>query len=432
MIYAAPTTGGGVAPITVNCVPPSGSLFPVGVTTVSCSATDAIGQTASGTFQITVLRAIRKHYFTQPLLLPPNGMMAATGGQVSCANGIVVRNAACRMFDASVSPPASLGVSVTENCAARVELEISMDGGLTWTSCAAAGALRMSITNSGPDSGDTLYATEVLQLDAGGGTFPEGWLIRESPTKASLGETRIEAPPAGYMIDSFFDVFTEISTDGGMSWSPAAQAIRMELKVDPKSVPPVAAPLDVLPMPNGQYAMGPEGEQTYAAGIAIRNLKNKLVTYWMVPPPPGGSQTHTFDLPLDFQLSTDGGVQWADVRVPGTMTVTNANVREFDMERMYDLKVNEFYAAGGDFPIGFMIRENPYLRSEGGMTETPGGGYTICSFFDIFTEFSTDGGNSWSAASNGPLPVVLDAPTPPELLKLEVPPDQWLLSTSPV
>ncbi|TAK36654.1 MAG: HYR domain-containing protein [Chloroflexota bacterium] len=37
------------------CDPPSGSTFPVGTTLVSCSATDTAGNTAAGSFQITVL-----------------------------------------------------------------------------------------------------------------------------------------------------------------------------------------------------------------------------------------------------------------------------------------------------------------------------------------------------------------------------------------
>jgi hypothetical protein len=41
-------------PVSVSCVPPSGSLFGFGPTTVTCSATDAAGNTGSGTFTVTV------------------------------------------------------------------------------------------------------------------------------------------------------------------------------------------------------------------------------------------------------------------------------------------------------------------------------------------------------------------------------------------
>lgn len=38
----------------VSCQPPSGSIFPIGVTTVNCTATDASGNVANGSFTITV------------------------------------------------------------------------------------------------------------------------------------------------------------------------------------------------------------------------------------------------------------------------------------------------------------------------------------------------------------------------------------------
>jgi hypothetical protein len=43
--------------VTVTCVPPSGSTFPIGTTTVTCTATDAANNTTSGSFTVTVLGA---------------------------------------------------------------------------------------------------------------------------------------------------------------------------------------------------------------------------------------------------------------------------------------------------------------------------------------------------------------------------------------
>ena len=53
--YATPAgtdEQGGNAP--VACLPASGSTFPVGSTTVTCTATDAVGHTGTGTFAVTV------------------------------------------------------------------------------------------------------------------------------------------------------------------------------------------------------------------------------------------------------------------------------------------------------------------------------------------------------------------------------------------
>jgi hypothetical protein len=47
------TVGG---PITISCNPPSSSIFPVGVTTVECTASDASGNTGIASFSIRVIR----------------------------------------------------------------------------------------------------------------------------------------------------------------------------------------------------------------------------------------------------------------------------------------------------------------------------------------------------------------------------------------
>jgi len=53
--YTSPTATDIVdATPTVACVPPSGSTFPIGTTTVTCTATDDSGNSASATFTITV------------------------------------------------------------------------------------------------------------------------------------------------------------------------------------------------------------------------------------------------------------------------------------------------------------------------------------------------------------------------------------------
>ena len=52
--YSSPTTTGGTPPVTTTCVPASGSVFPVGTTTVGCSAHDAINRSAVCSFHVTL------------------------------------------------------------------------------------------------------------------------------------------------------------------------------------------------------------------------------------------------------------------------------------------------------------------------------------------------------------------------------------------
>jgi lysophospholipase L1-like esterase len=52
--FADPTTTGGSGPITTNCSPKSGASFPVGSTTVNCSAGDTKGHAAACSFSVDV------------------------------------------------------------------------------------------------------------------------------------------------------------------------------------------------------------------------------------------------------------------------------------------------------------------------------------------------------------------------------------------
>lgn len=53
--YPSPTTTGGTPPVTTTCSPASGALFPVGTTTVSCTARDAIQRPAVCSFTVTLV-----------------------------------------------------------------------------------------------------------------------------------------------------------------------------------------------------------------------------------------------------------------------------------------------------------------------------------------------------------------------------------------
>jgi hypothetical protein len=52
--YAAPVAADNCSAVTVECTPASGSIFPIGTTAVTCTATDAAGNTAACSFQVSV------------------------------------------------------------------------------------------------------------------------------------------------------------------------------------------------------------------------------------------------------------------------------------------------------------------------------------------------------------------------------------------
>ena len=73
--------------------------------------------------------------------------------------------------------------------------------------------------NKGPTDTTGTFDVEMLSMNL---TGPPGVMIRESPTRASTGKTSIiDIPGPMWHIDSFFDVFTELSVDGGQTWMPS-------------------------------------------------------------------------------------------------------------------------------------------------------------------------------------------------------------------
>jgi hypothetical protein len=82
--------------------------------------------------------------------------------------------------------------------------------------------------------------TEMVTLDLRGAGMPENVMVRESPTLGSLGRATITSLPRGlYRVESFYDVWLEISLDAGRSWHPAETAVRMSIA--PAGGPPTPA-----------------------------------------------------------------------------------------------------------------------------------------------------------------------------------------------
>jgi hypothetical protein len=80
------------------------------------------------------------------------------------------------------------------------------------------------------------FDTEMLSMDLTGASPLGPFMIRESPTLPSIGKTSITDLGGGmYHIDSFFDVFTELSLDG-VNWIPSSGPARVNLVPEPSSV----------------------------------------------------------------------------------------------------------------------------------------------------------------------------------------------------
>lgn len=116
--------------------------------------------------------------------------------------------------------------------------DLDGDGLLDVTTSAGSGVFaapfkaQWRVRRDGPSTSRPTMDFALDELDFA--ALPIGVMLRESPTLLSTGQTRItELPDGRFAIESFFDIFTEISVDNGRSWLPASGSVRVELVPTP-------------------------------------------------------------------------------------------------------------------------------------------------------------------------------------------------------
>jgi hypothetical protein len=227
--------------------------------------------------------------------------------------------------------------------------------------------------------------------------------LRESPTLPSKGGTQIDAQPDGsYRVSSFFDIFTEVSLDGGNTWSPTTNGpVRMELTPQAIEVP---APTPFLPITNAPYISPAQWHALYQNGIIITNVTHRAFTQTQPPPPPGQTQLETFGSTVDGQVSTDGGHTFQPFTASATsaVQVTSRSDQDSGPTRHFDTEMLSLDILG--LPSGMRLRESPTKASLGrtSIRTDSDGNFRISSFFDVFTEVSLDGGQTWSPSTTAP------------------------------
>jgi hypothetical protein len=130
-----------------------------------------------------------------------------------------------------IVPPPLNGTSTYSFANTFVTLELSLDG-LNWFPGTATGGVQTKIKHTADTGGVSQFDTEMLALSLNGngpfGTF----MLRESPSKQSLGRHTLRSDPRGFRVSSFFDVFLELSTDG-VNWIAADRSIRVQASAPP-------------------------------------------------------------------------------------------------------------------------------------------------------------------------------------------------------
>ena len=170
---------------------------------------------------------------------PSSGVTNVLDTTVSFSNGtevVYIRDLSLGNLGNPIPPPPPSTSAPYLEANALVTFELSVDG-VNWGTAVANGPLAVNINNTTGAGSTSTFDTEMLSLDLSGDSPSFGpIMLRESPTKQSLGKHTIAPDPRGYRVSSFFDVFLELSTDGGVNWIPANRSIRL-LPSLPPAVP---------------------------------------------------------------------------------------------------------------------------------------------------------------------------------------------------
>jgi len=137
-------------------------------------------------------------------------------------------------FTGAVAPPGTLGGTVISDYFAtfvgQLVLAAPLVPATTTHPLSLQAHMAERITLSAEQGAVRTFDTELVTFEFGGSATPGGALVRESPTLASSGRTTITALSGGrYRIESYYDVWLELSMDGGQTWHLAEAAVRMTL-----------------------------------------------------------------------------------------------------------------------------------------------------------------------------------------------------------
>ncbi|MBS0190812.1 MAG: hypothetical protein U0573_02830 [Phycisphaerales bacterium] len=91
--------------------------------------------------------------------------------------------------------------------------------------------------NAGPDT-NRLFRAENIRSQALDMNLQSA-RVRFSSVLPGRGEARYAPAPGGFLVDSFFDVFLEISLDDGATWQTISDPIHMDVIPSPAGVVPL-------------------------------------------------------------------------------------------------------------------------------------------------------------------------------------------------
>ena len=366
-----------------------------------------------------------------PLIPAPDDQLLLPAVQVaSFDGGIQIRALRQTLFSAATDAAAlPTGTLATMPYSSTLDFELSLNGGQTFTRIRTSANVSVVLLKA-RESASRLFDTEITQMDFSANLPGASIMFRESPTLSSYGEAELRpGGSGGFQLSSFFDVFLEVSSDGGQTWK-ALNNGPLHLELQPNSLRGQFASSN-LPTPGGQYVLPALAYQTGPPqGVLIAG--NTIGGFSASSPPPAAGQqlVQNFTAQANVRISLDGGATFTDAAgtVAARMNVTRSTINWGDTS-YYDAELVQLDVTG--LPQGVLLRESPTLASMGRLSITPHptGGNQLDSFFDIFTELSLDGGQTWTAA-NSAATAALTPSSPIAPLRIVCPSDLTVVATS--
>ena len=180
--FAATATDAVTAAPTVTCVPASGSTFPIGTTTVTCTARDLANNTTSKTFTVTVVKPYRYSGFYSPVNMDEVSKPLGADGVATVVNSVNGGRNVPLKFEVFEN-----GVEITD--VRRIEIQKTNLGGSSALGCAGKTVIPLSSSTS----------KAVLKFD--GSQFNEGWATPQisagQPAQCWKVTVRVSSPTPG-------------------------------------------------------------------------------------------------------------------------------------------------------------------------------------------------------------------------------------------
>lgn len=152
-------------------------------------------------------------------------------------------------------------------------------------------------------------------------------MMRESPTLVSYGWIGIVEAEGGFFIESFFDLFTELSVDGGNAWMASTNSVRVDL-VQPWLIP-VVGPSEVHVLFEGDqegvaYDDDADGFDEVGTELSALDLR-------------GYSSLGPMSIGLRSELASTGQIAELINELSGTLEVAPYDDGGIDAESFFDV-----------------------------------------------------------------------------------------------